>query len=161
MHAFGVFMASLATKYYQFILSQGLCSGIGTAMLFYPSVTCTMTWFREKRGVAVGLAASGSGIGGVIFPLIVREMIDDVGFGWTMRTCAFLILFLGTIASLVTTSRLPPTPKKATLDDIKACFKDVVYSAPSCCLAVPFCTHALYLLLFSAILGQHIYDPSL
>lgn len=120
-------MASLATKYYQFILSQGLCSGIGTAMLFYPSVSCTMTWFREKRGVAVGLAAAGSGIGGIIFPLIVREMIHDVGFGWTMRTCGFLILFLGAVASLTTTSRLPPTPKKATLDDIKACFRDVVY----------------------------------
>jgi hypothetical protein len=36
LHVFGLMMASLATTYYQFILSQGVCSAIGVACLYSP-----------------------------------------------------------------------------------------------------------------------------
>jgi len=36
MHVFGLMMASLSTKYYQIILSQGICSPIGICCLFTP-----------------------------------------------------------------------------------------------------------------------------
>jgi MFS transporter, MCT family, aspergillic acid transporter len=35
-HVFGLMMASLAKTYYQFILSQGVCSAIGVACLYTP-----------------------------------------------------------------------------------------------------------------------------
>jgi MFS family permease len=35
-HVFGLMMASLATEYYQFMLSQGVCSAIGVASLYMP-----------------------------------------------------------------------------------------------------------------------------
>jgi MFS family permease len=127
MHAFGLFMTSLADEYYQFLLAQGLCSGIGTAMLFYPSISCTVTWFDKKRASAIGIAAAGAGCGGILFPIILRTMIDHVSFGWTMRTSAFLVLVLGIVASLTISSRIPPTPKKASFQDIKATFKDSVW----------------------------------
>ena len=40
LHVFGLMMASLAKEYWQFILSQSVCSSIGASMLFYPSVNC-------------------------------------------------------------------------------------------------------------------------
>jgi MFS family permease len=36
LHVFGLMMASLAKTYYQFILSQGVCSAIGVACLYSP-----------------------------------------------------------------------------------------------------------------------------
>ena len=36
LHVFGLMMASLAKTYYQFILSQGVCSAIGVASLYTP-----------------------------------------------------------------------------------------------------------------------------
>ena len=36
LHVFGLMMASLATTYYQFVLSQGVCSAIGVACLYTP-----------------------------------------------------------------------------------------------------------------------------
>lgn len=36
LHVFGLMMASLASKYYQFLLSQGVCSAIGAACLYSP-----------------------------------------------------------------------------------------------------------------------------
>ena len=35
-HVFGLMMASLAKTYYQFILSQGVCSAIGVACIYSP-----------------------------------------------------------------------------------------------------------------------------
>lgn len=37
-HVFGLMMASLATDYYQIMLSQGICSAAGASMCFYPGM---------------------------------------------------------------------------------------------------------------------------
>jgi len=101
-------MASISTEYYQFFLSQGVCSAIGACFLFNPAMACVATWFHKKRGMAMGIAVSGSSLGGVLFPIIVSRMINETGFGWAMRTCAFLILFNCIIAILFLRSRIPP-----------------------------------------------------
>lgn len=80
-------------------------------MVFYPAFNCTTTWFFEKRGAALGLVVAGSSLGGVIFPIMIIHLIPEVGFGWTMRICAFLILALLTFANLTVRSRIPPTKR--------------------------------------------------
>ena len=40
MHIFGLMMTSISKKYYQILLSQAVCSGIGASMVFYPAFTC-------------------------------------------------------------------------------------------------------------------------
>lgn len=112
MHVFGLMMASLSTEYYQFLLSQGFCSGIGACFLFNPAMACIATWFHKKRGMAMGLAVAGSSLGGVLFPIIVSRMITETSFGWAMRTCAFIILGNGIIAILTVRSRIPPAGRK-------------------------------------------------
>ena len=112
MHCFGLMMTSLSTEYYQFFLSQSICSAIGASLLFGPAMTSVVTWFHKKRGMALGLTAAGSSLGGVIFPIIVSRMIPRAGFGWAMRTCAFLILGLGIFANLTVKSRVPPMKRK-------------------------------------------------
>lgn len=36
-------------------------------------------WFKRKLGVAYGLTATGSSLGGVVFPIAVRNLINEVG----------------------------------------------------------------------------------
>jgi len=62
--------------------------------------------------MAIGLAAAGSSLGGVLFPIIVSHLINEVSFGWAMRVSAFLILGLMIVANLTLTSRLPPFKRK-------------------------------------------------
>ena len=61
--------------------------------------------------IAFGIIAGGSSLGGVILPIMVQRLIVEVGFGWSMRVAAFLILFLMIIANLTITSRMQPQPK--------------------------------------------------
>ncbi|KZF21899.1 MFS general substrate transporter [Xylona heveae TC161] len=126
-HVFGIMMTSLAKKYYQFILAQGICSALGASCVFYPAMTCVSTWFFKKRALAMGIMASGSSLGGVIFPIMVEHLIGDVDFGWTMRICGFLILALLTISNATLTSRLPPTRKPVVLSDFVTPFTEVPF----------------------------------
>jgi len=60
---FGLCMLSLSTKYWQVLLSQGVVYGMGAAGLFLPGLVTTGQWFTSKRGLAIGLVASGSSVG--------------------------------------------------------------------------------------------------
>lgn len=110
-------MTSLSSEYYQFILAQGICSPIGASMVFYPAMSTVATWFFRKRALAFGIMASGSSLGGVIFPIMVYRLIPEVGYAWTMRISGFLIL--GMLVSPtspplhVHSSRLTPSPRSS------------------------------------------------
>jgi hypothetical protein len=66
-----------------------------------------MTSFRKRRAIAGGLKIAGSSLGGVIFPLMVSNLIPKIGFPWTMRACAFLILGLLLTTKFTVSSLLP------------------------------------------------------
>lgn len=108
-------MASLSSEYYQFILSQGICSPLGASAVFNASVNSVSTWFAKRRATALGITAAGSSLGGVIFPIMVSHLIPQVGFPWAMRICAFLILFMLSISNLTLRSRLVHTPKSVSI----------------------------------------------
>jgi MFS family permease len=97
-------------------------------MLFYPAMNACFTWFWKKRAFALGIVAAGSGLGGIIFPIMVNRLIPQVGFGWTMRICAFFILFLGIIANLTVVSRLPPAKRPVKFRDFYSPFKEIPFA---------------------------------
>ncbi|CAI7606950.1 MFS general substrate transporter [Penicillium manginii] len=110
-HVFGLMMTSISKEYYQIFLSQAVCSAIGASAIYYACLGSLASWFRAKRATAFGIAASGASIGGVVFPVMVDRLIDQVGFGWTMRAVAFLILGGLVIVNLTVKSRLAHEPK--------------------------------------------------
>jgi MFS family permease len=114
-HVFGLMMTSLSSQYYQFFLAQGVCSAMGASAVFYAGMGSVATWFFKKRATAFGIMASGSSLGGVIYPIMVSKLIPEIGFPWTMRTTAFTILGMLIIANLTVKSRLTPIPKKLNL----------------------------------------------
>ncbi|CAF3616387.1 unnamed protein product [Fusarium graminearum] len=114
LHVFGIMMASISTEYYQILLSQGVCSAIGVSAIFQPALSVIHGWFDSKRGAAFGILSTGSSIGGIIFPIMVTRLIKLVGFGWSMRICAFMIMFLLIIANLTVKCFTPPRPQKVS-----------------------------------------------
>ena len=117
LHVFGLMMASLSSEYYQFILSQGVCSPIGASMLFFPgkrvsnsytpakvltetipAMTSCISWFLKKRALAFGVIAGGASIGGVIFPVRSRNDLHAPAHmltgtrSWSVISCHKLAL---------------------------------------------------------------------
>ena len=104
---FSLFMTSLADKYYQIFLAQGLGFGIGAGGVFSTSMVCAGQWFVRRRGLGVGIASCGSSVGGLIFPFFLNRIIEDVGFYGAVRyTGLFVGVTLG-LACLMVQSRLP------------------------------------------------------
>jgi MFS family permease len=81
----GMFMFSLCDQYWQTFLALGVCTGIGQMFLFTPTNSAGTTWFRKKRGLAMGIVASGSSLGGMTFPIIVDNLFKRLSFGWTSK----------------------------------------------------------------------------
>ncbi|KAI8986298.1 major facilitator superfamily domain-containing protein [Trametes punicea] len=100
-------MTSVCIKYYQFLLVQGLLTGLAYGMLFYPSFASISTHFRKYRATAVGIAIAGSGVGGVVFPIMFRQLFAEIGFGWAVRLVGFLCLGLCAVTCATVTSRIP------------------------------------------------------
>ncbi|KOS36679.1 hypothetical protein ACN38_g12568 [Penicillium nordicum] len=151
LHVFGLMMASLSTDYYQFILAQGICSPIGASAIFNASVNSVSTWFAKRRGFALGVTASGSSLGGVIFPIMVTQLIPKVGFPWAMRICAFVILFMLGIANLTLKSRLPHRPKQF---DILSFVRPLAELKFALTLAAAFCFFWGMFLPFTFVITQ-------
>lgn len=128
LHVFGLMMASLAKTYYQFLLSQGVCSAIGVACLYSPALAAIATWFDKKRGAAMGIMATGSSVGGVIFPIMISRMIKRNGYPWALRAAAFLILGLQIIACMTVRQRTKPAPKEFSAKRLAAPFKEFPFA---------------------------------
>lgn len=81
-------------------------------------------WFDKKRGMAYGIATSGSSFGGIILPIMISRLIPQIGFPWAMRSSAFLILGLLILANITVASRLRPNPKPLSRETIFGPFLD-------------------------------------
>jgi MFS family permease len=94
LQVLGMMLTSLTTEYYQVLLTQGLCVGLGNALLFTPALSVASSYFKERRALAVGLAASGAATGGMLYPGVVNALLyhSDIGYPWTMRIIAFIML---------------------------------------------------------------------
>ncbi|KAL7787307.1 monocarboxylate permease-like protein [Trichoderma afarasin] len=112
LHVFGLMMTSLSKEYYQILLSQSICSAIGCSFLFYAPIAALGTWFRVHRALAFGIVTAGSSLGGVVLPIMVERLVVRIGFGWAMRSTAFLFFGLLIIGNLTVKSRLPPPGRK-------------------------------------------------
>lgn len=93
------------------MLAQGVVVGIGAGMNFIASVTVVGTYFSTKRSTAQGIAATGSCFGGIIYPVVIKQLLaDGLSLAWSTRVVAFLMLatLLASAAVMRPRSDLPP-----------------------------------------------------
>ncbi|NCV27136.1 MAG: MFS transporter [Betaproteobacteria bacterium] len=77
----GFLLGAGAASLWYFSLVQGLLVGmLGSSSSFAPLMADTSLWFVKRRGIAVGIVASGNYMAGAIWPPLVRHWVDL--FGW-------------------------------------------------------------------------------
>lgn len=123
---FGMMMTSIATRFWQILLAQGLCIGLGCGCLFIPSVAIVSTYFSTRKSLATGIVASGSSIGGIIYPIIFHQLQPRIGFGWATRVIAFIMLATLAISMSVLKVRVKPSSTRRLLQ--LSAFKETPYT---------------------------------
>ncbi|TDL18312.1 MFS general substrate transporter [Rickenella mellea] len=73
---------------------------------FYPSIASISTHFIKYRATTIGIAMSGSSIGGVTFPIMLQHLFSSLGFPWVVRISGFMCLGCCLISTAAVTSRL-------------------------------------------------------
>jgi len=92
----GFLAAGVSTALWQFTVAN-LFIGLGASATFAPLMAEASHWFVRRRGIAVGIAASGFYLSGALWPPLIERGI--VQFGWHVTYIA-----LGTFCGVAMTS---------------------------------------------------------
>ncbi|KAF2221611.1 major facilitator superfamily domain-containing protein [Elsinoe ampelina] len=121
------FLLGSCTKYWHFLLVFGVLGGAGTSLIFTPAISSIGHWFLARRGLATGIAISGGGLGGVIFPLMLQSLFDRLSFAWATRIMGIIFVLLFAVANLLIRSRLAPKPGSSVFPSPRV-FRDPAFT---------------------------------
>ncbi|KAG0267497.1 hypothetical protein BG011_004531 [Mortierella polycephala] len=118
--ALALLLASFASQVWHLYLTQGVLFGVGASLVYYPAIGAPSHWFDAKRGLALGLAVSGTGLGGLGLAPATQALMDTVGVSWTLRALAlFCVVVCGAASFLIVereSGKKVPEPAPALTD---------------------------------------------
>jgi MFS family permease len=92
----GLALTSQINSLWQFYLTYGIIFGVGESAGFTITMSTTARWFIKRRGLALGIVASGAGIGTMIMAPAAERLITV--FGWST---AYLVLAVAVWAVMI------------------------------------------------------------
>lgn len=145
------YMLSLAKpqQLYQVFLAHGVGVGLALGFLFLPALALMAHHFQRRRTLAMGIVMSGSSVGGVVFPIMLKyvsflsciiwltyprcfsQLIKSHGFPYATRAAAYLCTGMMILAISLMRTRLPPRSKRPDANvpkpSLGVLLKDVKY----------------------------------
>ncbi|KAM0553130.1 hypothetical protein ACHAPJ_007680 [Fusarium lateritium] len=101
-----IFMTSIASAFWQVLLAQGICQGLGNGIIFAPTIANMTTYFTKKKTIAISAGACGAATGGMVFPLIAQQLLPKIGFRWTVRVMGLVVAVSSMIIMIIAKTRL-------------------------------------------------------
>ena len=92
----GLVLTSRITALWQLYLTFGLIVGSGFSVFYGGTMATASRWFVQKRGLALGLVASGIGIGTLVLIPLVERLINATGW-----STSYLIIGFATWAIMI------------------------------------------------------------
>ena len=84
-----------ATNLWQFQLIYGVCAGGGISLLAFVSHSAFLPkWFERKRGLALGIAMAGIGLGMLVIVPLSEKLITAYGWRVAYRILAAMVIFV-------------------------------------------------------------------
>ncbi|KAF8646651.1 hypothetical protein AX16_007149 [Volvariella volvacea WC 439] len=130
LFVFCLFMLSLSQpgQYYQIFLAQGVGLGMAIGATYIPGLGIVSHYFKRRRALALGIAASGSAVGGTLHPIMLNQWFHgSLGFHNGVRASAGFNAGLLVIALSMMKLRLPPAPRRASFRILLSFFHDTPY----------------------------------
>jgi MFS family permease len=89
----GLLLTAQSTKLVHFIFSFSILTAIGTSLAMAPLIGALSHWFLKKRALACSIGTIGGLVGGTVFPVMLQNLYDKVGFIWGIRILALICMF--------------------------------------------------------------------
>ncbi|KAJ3539234.1 hypothetical protein NM208_g5572 [Fusarium decemcellulare] len=140
----GILSSSFCSQYWQYFLSLGIAVGFANGCLFCPMLTVMSAYFTKNRSFAIGLASCGSATGGIVYPVIARQLIPSIGFPWAMRAMTLVQLVLLVVSAAILRPRTQVKQSGSFID--RAAFQELSYSFYA--IGSFFCLLSLYFSFF-------------
>ncbi|KAJ5374350.1 hypothetical protein N7517_006356 [Penicillium concentricum] len=112
----GLILLAESRLYWHFVLTLGVLSGTGAALLSTVALASVPQWFDRKAALAIGISMAGAGLGGVVFPFVLRAGFTNLGYKWTIRLLALVVLVLSVAGTVLVKARLPKGRSKSTVN---------------------------------------------
>ncbi|MBI2853433.1 MAG: MFS transporter [Chloroflexi bacterium] len=90
-----------AASLWQYYLAQGVLMGIGNSGLFVCVAATVGRWHDARRGLALGIMSTGTGISSIVFPLVAANLIQSLGWHWAIAILGAITLAVGIPVSLL------------------------------------------------------------
>jgi MFS family permease len=88
--------------------------GLGLGLAFLPISGIVAKHFTRRRSLAMGIVTTGTSLGGFTFSVLVSKLLNtSLGFAWTVRVNAFIVLGCCMIGNVLLSE-----PKKQRTDII-------------------------------------------
>jgi len=97
----GLALTSQVNALWQLYVTYGLIFGIGESAGFTTTTSTTARWFIKRRGLALGIVASGAGLGTLIIAPVAERLI--AAFDWST---AYLVLAAATWVIMIPSALL-------------------------------------------------------
>jgi MFS family permease len=120
----GYALGSLAQSLWHLYLTLGLITGFGYSFAFISAVSVVGQWFTKRRGLALGTAVAGSGLGQFAMSQITGALLQSFSWRGALLVLA-LINFVGLMICALFIKRLLPlvkhdvSSKVSSLDNFK------------------------------------------
>lgn len=83
-------------------LIERIGMGAGLGFAFLPVSGLVAKHFKKRRALAMGIITTGTSIGGFVFSLLGSKLLySNLGFPWTVRVSAFIVLGSCVLANLL------------------------------------------------------------
>ncbi len=102
------------------IVSGALLGFLGSSATFAPLVADTSLWFVRRRGIAVAICASGNYVAGAIWPPIVQQLVDSIGWRGAYNTLAVVSAVVMPLLALALKGRPPAAVAGVTRGGVAA-----------------------------------------
>ncbi len=96
----GMLLSSFVTTVEVLYVTYGLLLGIGSSLIYNPSLVILGHYFKRHLGVVNGLVSFGSAVFTIVLPLMLKETLKDIGLQNSMRLLAGMlsILLIGSLS---------------------------------------------------------------
>lgn len=101
MYALGFFFSGFARSVGSLMLSFGVVLGLGISLVYTCTISNTIKFFPDKRGLVGGLTTASYGISAAIFSPVFNALNEMIGVRSTFKTVGLIFLVILCAGSLI------------------------------------------------------------